>query len=123
MFVDKIRWVRFYESKVALMKRIQPGRLAHFKVGSKNIVIARTKDALYAHRDKCPHQGKSFAGGWCTEEGHLVCPVHRYAFHLQTGRGHGTATETYPLETRQDGLYIGFPYVAFRPFGIRTKKR
>ena len=121
MFEDRIRWHRFFDSEEALRARIPLGRLGHFKIAGKNVVVAHQKDGLFALRDKCPHQGVSFHGGICTEDKKIVCPVHRYSFDLNTGRGGGMAVETYPLELREDGLFIGFPYLAFSLFSRKKK--
>jgi nitrite reductase/ring-hydroxylating ferredoxin subunit len=43
--------------------------------------------------------------------GNIVCPLHRYKFSLVNGRnvsGEGYYLKTYPVEQREDGLYIGF---------------
>ena len=51
------------------------------------------------------------ADGTLDAVGNVVCPVHRYKFSLQNGRnssGEGYYLTTYPLEQREDGLYIGF---------------
>lgn len=116
MFVDAIKWVRFYDSLEALRERVPLNGVAIFRINNKPVCIGHSTEGLFAIRDKCPHQGQSFHGGWCTEDNRVVCPVHRYTFDLKTGRGHGSAAEPYPLEMREDGLYIGFPYMAFRPF-------
>ena len=43
--------------------------------------------------------------------GNIVCPLHRYKFNLETGRnvtGEGYFLKTYPVESRPDGIYVGF---------------
>jgi len=117
MFVERIKWVHVAESAAALKSRIKEGRIAHFKLNNTGVVIAHHSTGLHAFRDKCPHQGVSFHGGECTAEGQLLCPRHRFTFDLNNGRGpQGLAVEVYPLEERDNGLYIGFSYMAFRPF-------
>lgn len=60
----------------------------------------------YAFKNRCPHQNKSLAG--CkVHEGHVVCPVHQYSFSLEDGRGHGLYLENYPIEYRENGVFVG----------------
>ena len=80
------------------------------------VCVAHSEKGVSAVKDKCPHQGVALSNGHCTEHGMIVCPWHRYQFDLETGRGAGTYVEVYPMEEREDGLYIGFPYMAFTLF-------
>ena len=117
MFVERIKWHKLAASSAALRARVAPGKLAHFKIAGNKVVVGRHKDDFHAFRDRCPHQGASFYGGECTAEGKILCPRHRFTFDLENGRGpQGLAVEVYLLEEREDGLYIGFEYMAFRPF-------
>lgn len=81
--------------------------------------MAHTTEGFFAVNDKCPHNGASLGNGYCTAEGSVVCPVHRYHFDLKTGRaksGLGDYVQTYPLETRNDGIYIGFEETVWNLF-------
>ncbi|WP_443939043.1 Rieske (2Fe-2S) protein [Pedobacter sp. MW01-1-1] len=80
------------------------------KVDGKQICIINTAGKIFASQAYCPHAGGHFDGGWC-KNGHLVCPIHRYEYNLETGRGRegqGDYINLYPVEVREDGLYIGF---------------
>jgi len=40
----------------------------------------------------------------------IVCPLHRYKFSLMNGRnvsGEGYYLKTYPVEVREDGVFVG----------------
>ncbi|MFA6947286.1 MAG: Rieske (2Fe-2S) protein [Pedobacter sp.] len=79
------------------------------QVAGRKLCIVKVADQFYAVQNKCPHAGADLSGGWCTS-GKLVCPYHRHEFDLKTGRGaegQGDYIDTYPLELREDGLYIG----------------
>ncbi len=118
MLLDVITWRRVEDARVMALGE---GAVLRVAVGGKNICFARSNGQLYALGDSCPHQGKSFAGGHC-EDGFLICPWHRMAFDPATGRNRSGATanaETFPLEHRADGLYIGLPGTGFSLFGIR----
>ncbi|TKC02452.1 Rieske (2Fe-2S) protein [Pedobacter cryotolerans] len=80
------------------------------KVEGKKICIVKHKGNFAAIQNTCPHAGGILSGGWC-KEGHIICPIHRYGYNLETGRGYtgqGDYIDVYPLELREDGLYIGF---------------
>ena len=64
---------------------------------------------FYVFQSKCPHAHGLLYNGWC-KEGKLICPIHRYSYSLETGRGssgQGDYLTTYPVESRTDGLYVG----------------
>lgn len=80
------------------------------EIENKLICVARLPEGYFAIDDKCPHAGARLGMGKCTEEGKVVCPVHRYQYDAKTGKGHpgqGDYVNTYPMETRSDGVYIG----------------
>ena len=80
------------------------------EIENKLICLARLADAYYAVDDKCPHAGARLGLGKCSEDGKVICPIHRYQYDLKTGRGlpqQGDYVNTYPIETRVDGVYIG----------------
>ena len=79
------------------------------KAGGKNICLVSVDNRIFALSAKCPHAGADLSEGWCND-GKLVCPFHHYSYDLKTGRGsagQNDYVETYPVEKRADGLYIG----------------
>ncbi|MDF2436785.1 MAG: hypothetical protein K0Q95_1161 [Bacteroidota bacterium] len=110
-FEKKITWHKLFDSAEAAGRMLKSGQVTTLNVGKKKICLAHTSEGFYAVNDKCPHNGASLGNGYCTAEGSVVCPVHRYHFDLKTGRaksGLGDVVETYPIEVREDGVYIGF---------------
>ncbi|MCX2574230.1 Rieske (2Fe-2S) protein [Pedobacter sandarakinus] len=80
------------------------------EVNGKQLCIINTAGQIIVTQSNCPHAGGHFSGGWC-KNGYLVCPIHRYEYDLNTGRGadgQGDFITIYPTEIRADGLYIGF---------------
>ncbi|WP_262250250.1 Rieske (2Fe-2S) protein [Parapedobacter soli] len=78
-------------------------------IGGKRVCIIRQGNKLHATSARCPHAGADLSGGWC-EAGRLICPYHRHAFNLETGRGdsgQGDYITVYPLEKRQGQWMIG----------------
>lgn len=85
--------------------------LLELEANGKKICLAKHNDRLLACAHKCPHAGGTMAGGYTDAVGNIVCPLHRYKFSLQNGRnisGEGYFLRTFPVETRDDGVYIGF---------------
>ena len=76
----------------------------------KKICLARYKEQVFACASKCPHAGGILADGFIDALGNIVCPLHRYKFSLQNGRntsGEGYYLKNWPVELREDGVYIG----------------
>ncbi len=84
--------------------------LLQIKVDGKDICIAKVKQSLHACSAKCPHAGGIIANGFIDASNNVVCPLHRYKFSLANGRnvsGEGYYLKTYPIDQREDGIYIG----------------
>jgi nitrite reductase/ring-hydroxylating ferredoxin subunit len=119
LFEKKIRWYKLFDSAEAANAFVKIGTLNTINIGNKKICLANTANGLYAVNDKCPHNGASLSNGYCSSEGSIVCPVHRYHFDLKTGRaksGGGDCVDTYPIEIRDDGIYIGFSETVWNLF-------
>jgi nitrite reductase/ring-hydroxylating ferredoxin subunit len=110
-FKKQITWIKLFESQIAANNRVALGKVTTIFIGNKKVCVAHTVNGFFAVNDKCPHNGASLGNGYCTDEGSVVCPVHRYHFDLKTGRaksGGGDFVQTYPIEIREDGVFIGF---------------
>ena len=82
--------------------------LKKVNANGKSICLVNTDGQLYAVSATCPHAGADLSKGWCTN-GKLICPFHRYAYDLNTGRGAAGQNDfirTYPVEQRADGIYV-----------------
>ncbi len=80
------------------------------KLEGKKLCIVRCQGKLHVLQNSCPHAGGVLSGGWC-KNGNIVCPIHRYEYSLETGKGlagQGDYIDVYPIEERVDGIYIGF---------------
>lgn len=118
-FKKKITWLKLFDSTEAASQRVSEGHVTTLQVGKKKICLAHTSEGFFAVNDKCPHNGASLGNGYCTKEGSVVCPLHRYHFDLRTGRarsGLGDVVDTYPIEIRKDGMYIGFEETVWNIF-------
>jgi 3-phenylpropionate/trans-cinnamate dioxygenase ferredoxin subunit len=94
----------------------QENGLCEVMVKGKTLCIAKAGDTVKACAHKCPHAGGHLADGYVDALGNIVCPLHRYKFHLETGRntsGEGYYLRTYPVEERADGIYVGIEKTGF----------
>jgi nitrite reductase/ring-hydroxylating ferredoxin subunit len=83
--------------------------LAEIEVNGKRICIGLYNNDLFACTQKCPHAGGILSEGYIDVVGNIVCPLHRYKYSLQNGRnvsGEGYFLKTFPVELREDGVYI-----------------
>ena len=79
------------------------------KAGGTSVCLVGVDNEVHALATKCPHAGADISQGWC-KDGKLVCPYHRYSYDIFTGRGspgQGDYIKTYPVEMRDDGVYVG----------------
>jgi len=102
-----LRWFKVYDffKHGAEPQHLNSARTIH--VDGIRLCLTRTEKGYFAVEDKCPHAGARLGmGGYC-ENGLLVCPVHRYKYDVQTGKGkQGDFINTYKTEMRSDGVYI-----------------
>jgi len=85
----------------------------------KRICVGRFQNKLFAFAYKCPHASGLLIDGYIDPLGNVVCPLHRYKFSLQNGRnvsGEGYYLKNWPVEIREDGIYVGFEKSKF--FGL-----
>ena len=115
--VDKYKWTKVAES----LEEIPFGdnSLAEIMADEKKICIGKFKKELFAFSPKCPHASGFFVDGFIDALGNVVCPLHRYKFCLKNGRnvsGEGYYLKHWPVEIRQDGVFVGLDSKAF--FGL-----
>ncbi len=90
--------------------------LLEIEVGGRKVILAKWEGSYFAFASKCPHASGRMASGYINPLGQVVCPLHRYAFDMKNGRntsGEGYFLKTYPIEIRQEGIFIGF-----KPFSL-----
>lgn len=79
------------------------------KVDGKKLCLVKHIGKIYILQNTCPHAGGILSGGWC-KNGHIICPIHRYEYDLETGRGaegQRDYIDVYPVEQRENGIYVG----------------
>ena len=78
-------------------------------LGDLDVALARHGDDFFALQDLCSHAAVALSEGEVAD-GTVECWLHGSRFDLRTGKPTGLpATEpiaTFPVEVREDGLYV-----------------
>ena len=101
-----LRWEKVLDPDELGEGRVQPVTCHH-----ATVCMTRYEGEYAALDNRCPHQGGPLGEG-SIENGMLRCPWHGWDFHPTTGRSPGDfddGVDTYPVEVREDGVYVGFP--------------
>ena len=94
-------------------KALDVGELGEGRV--KPVTLGRTTVAMTCHQgqigaldNRCPHQAGPLGEG-SIENGLLRCPWHGWDYDPLTGKapGYDDGVETFPVEVRDDGVYVG----------------
>ena len=110
-------------SQIEWLKVLDPDELPEGRV--KPVTCERTtvcmthfKGQYGALDNKCPHQGGPLGEG-SIENGLLRCPWHGWDYDPLTGLapGYDDGVETFPVDVRDDGIYVGFE---IEPPHVRT---
>ncbi len=107
------KWHKLFESIEDAKLAIPINTLYTVRIEMKKICISHTKRGLNALEDACPHKLIPLSKGYINEIDEIVCVWHKYCFDAQTGyemTGKNIRpARVYPLEEREDGLYVGLP--------------
>lgn len=103
--------------KIAEPGELAEGRVKSATAGTVSLAIVHFDGQYAAMDNRCPHQGGPLGEG-SIETGvdgqcWLRCPWHGWDFDPLTGSPPGghedSGQETYPVEVREDGIYVGVP--------------
>ena len=104
-------WLVLLEDYAAFEKYFPTNKISCFEINRKKICLIKRENEVFVFDEKCPHNGASLANGYCTDQNEVVCPLHRYHFDLNTGKGlSGVASSLtiYPVKIEHNKLLIGF---------------
>lgn len=120
MFRTVIRWHRIFGSLDEALSRVPRGKFTTMYVGGRKVCVVNTSveetlisPTFAAIEERCPHNGFLLSKGWIVQDDtgcSIVCPLHRYAFDVNTGKrknGGGEAARSFPVEVREDGVFLG----------------
>ena len=100
--------------KVAEPGDMRDGEVRAVQAGVQTIALTSHQGSIGALDSACPHQGGPLSEGSieCNDGDQdcwLRCPWHGWDFHPLTGKSpgsHDDGVKTYPVETRDDGVYV-----------------
>ncbi|MFT5429771.1 MAG: pyruvate oxidase [Myxococcota bacterium] len=101
---DELNWHR-----AADLDQLPDGRVMTVTCDQQSVCLTHFEGKYAALDNRCPHQGGPLGEG-SIENGWLRCPWHGWDFHPCTGKspgGYGDGIETFPVDVRDDGIYIG----------------
>jgi len=88
-----------------------PGEISEVEADGKKICVARWNDQWFGFSNTCPHAGAPMTDAFVSGQCQVVCPVHHLKFNLKNGgrdvNGEGYTLKIYPVEIREDGIYVG----------------
>lgn len=94
--------------KVTGPGELEDGQVKAVSISGRKIALIRLRGRYGALDGVCPHQGGPLAEG-LIEGGLLRCPWHGWGFDPftgQAGEGRHVAVTAYPVEEREDGIYV-----------------
>ncbi|MGB0560476.1 MAG: thiamine pyrophosphate-binding protein [Spirulinaceae cyanobacterium] len=105
---NSTQWFRVLD-----LDELPEGRVKTVVAGHKSLAMTHYQGQYGALDNRCPHQGGPLGEG-SIENGYLRCPWHGWDYCPHTGRPPGDlavedALETFAVETRDDGIYVGLP--------------
>jgi len=93
--------------KVLSPDELPEGRVKTVAAGRHSFAMTHFEGQYAALSNRCPHQGGPLGEG-SIEKGMLRCPWHGYDYCPLTGESpFGDAVPTFPVEIRDDGVYVG----------------
>jgi thiamine pyrophosphate-dependent acetolactate synthase large subunit-like protein/nitrite reductase/ring-hydroxylating ferredoxin subunit len=102
---QKLEWHKVLESPAELPE----GRVTTVTANHKGICLTHFEGKFSGLDNRCPHQGGPLGEG-SIENGLLRCPWHGWDFDPCTGQspgGHDDRIITYPIDIREDGVFVG----------------
>ena len=101
--------------KIAETDELPEGRVKTVTAGARSMALTHFNGKYTAMDNRCPHQGGPLGEGSIEvgKDGRcwLRCPWHGWDFDPETGKPPGghedTGQQLYPVEVRDDGIYLG----------------
>ncbi len=101
-----VDWIKALEPDELPDGRVKPVTCRH-----RTVCMTHHEGQYAALDNRCPHQGGPLGEG-SIENGLLRCPWHGWDFDPLTGvppGGYDDGVATFPVDVRDDGVYVGFP--------------
>ncbi len=104
--MENYKWHKVLDNPASLPE----GRVQSVTAGHRTFCLTHHEGKFGCLDNKCPHQGGPLGEG-SIENGVLRCPWHGWDYDPLTGKAPGfdDGVDTFPVEIREDGIYIGIP--------------
>jgi 3-phenylpropionate/trans-cinnamate dioxygenase ferredoxin subunit len=89
---------------------LEENKIIELLIADKRVALVKKQQDLFAFAATCPHAGAPFCTAWLNASGQIVCALHKYRFNPANGHnvsGEGYKLKTYPIEVRNDEIFIG----------------
>lgn len=103
-------WIKIFETQAEAEGTLLENRPRLLVVRGQRICLVKHGGKLFAVQDKCTHNGESLSKGSINYLGEVVCPLHRYQFHLKNGREcaqRSNDLECFPIRESEEGIFMG----------------
>ena len=102
---NELVWTKVLDADELPEGRVKPVTCLH-----RTLCMTRHEGSYGALDNHCPHQGGPLGEG-SIENGLLRCPWHGWDYDPITGKapGYDDGVETFEVEAREDGVYVGLP--------------
>jgi 3-phenylpropionate/trans-cinnamate dioxygenase ferredoxin subunit len=104
----ELKWIKIASSESELS--FKENNLVEIVTDERTICLGRFEGKIFAFANKCPHASGLFVNSYIDAIGNVVCPIHRYKFCMRSGKnvtGEGYYLKNFPVELREDGVYVG----------------
>lgn len=105
-------WVKIFSTQQEAFSGLQVDQPQLVIIGKHRIALVLHSQQLYAVQDFCTHNKESLSKGTVNYLGEIICPWHNYQFQLKSGREcnqRSADLHVYPVEVRDDGVFIDIP--------------
>lgn len=107
-FKTHVRWVKVFSEKLFNNDFLE-GVVRPLSLKDLDVLCVKLDGELKVFEKSCPHQKASLVNA-VYEEGTVVCPWHKYAFDLETGRdicSAGNTLKIYPTKLEDGYWFVG----------------
>lgn len=95
------------------LDELADGAAKRLMVAGRALALVRVGERVYACLDSCPHKGGYLSEGWVsTKRNEVICPWHRFRFHLETGASVTNpelVVPTFPVRIEDGSVIVELP--------------
>jgi nitrite reductase/ring-hydroxylating ferredoxin subunit len=95
------------------LDELADGTARRVMVGQRALALVRSGERVFACLDSCPHKGGHLSEGWVSvKRNEVICPWHRFRFHLESGASVTNpelVVPTFPVRIEDGQVVIELP--------------